>query len=52
MAVYAAIVLKAEHDKELAKQQAAMVAAVALAHMERVLFAAREENARLMAELV
>ena len=51
MAVQAAILLKAEYDKELVRQQAAKEAATTVAHMEQVLATAMEENARLIAEL-
>ena len=52
MAVQAAIVMKAKLDKDMANQQAAKAAAAELDHRERMLAATREENDRLLAELV
>jgi hypothetical protein len=52
MAVHAAIALKGKHDMELANQQAAKAAAAELDNKERVLAATREENDRLIVELV
>jgi len=51
MAVQAAMLLKAEKDKDLARQQAAKVAAATVAHKEQVLATATKENVRLIAEL-
>jgi hypothetical protein len=51
MAVQAAIALKAQQDKELARERASKEAEATLAHREQVLAAAREENARMAAKL-
>jgi hypothetical protein len=50
MAVQAAIALKTEQDKELAKQHAARAATARLELREQVLATTREENNRLKAE--
>jgi hypothetical protein len=52
MAIEAAMAMKVEQGKELAKQQVAKAAANELYYEERLLTATREEIARLMAELV
>ena len=52
MAVQVAIARKAKQDKELANLHDAKAAAAELDHGERVLAATREENDRLLAELV
>ena len=51
MDVQAAIALKAQHDKDLAREKAAKEATATLAHKEQVLVDAMEQNARLAAEL-
>jgi hypothetical protein len=52
MAVHVAIALKAKQDKELANLQASKAAAAELDHVDRVLIATKEENDRLLVELV
>ena len=51
MAVQAVVALKAQQHEDLARERAAREVAAALAHREQVLAAARENNARLEAEL-
>jgi len=51
MVVQAAIVLKVEQDKKLARRHAAKVATAALAHREQVLATTRKQNVKVIAEL-
>ena len=51
-AVHVAIALNAKEDKEVANLQAAKATAAELDHVDRVLIATKEENERLLVELV
>jgi hypothetical protein len=51
LVVQAAIALKVQQDKDLAREKAAKEAASTLAHKEQVLAGAREQNALLATEL-